>query len=234
MLVFNRSETIMLDYLKYYLGPLVQITSCVALMAGGDWVWLGIAYFPILAILDSLLPRDLATRTMENQTLANIPVWMSTVLGPLTYFAMAWGLAHHSLTGWQMLGAGLSCAWLSVLPLIPAAHELYHARGRIGRTVARYSQVVILDSTRMELHVAGHHLDVATVADSDTAARGLSLYTFAPRAVLDTSILAQKLNSDALEKRGLGRWSIQHMLWRAILAQVLFQSVIFMIGGWYF
>ncbi len=92
----------------------------------------------------------------------------------MTYFAMAWGVAHHSLSGWQMLGAGRSCAWLSVLPHIPAAHELYHARG-------------------------------------------LTLYNFAPRAVWETSIHAQRLNSDALEKRGLGRWSIQHMLWLAIL-----------------
>jgi p-cymene monooxygenase len=43
---------------------------------------------------------------------------------------------------------------------------------------------------------------------------------------------AWRLESDALEKQGKGRWSIHHRLWRAILAQVVMQSEVYAIGGW--
>jgi hypothetical protein len=43
---------------------------------------------------------------------------------------------------------------------------------------------------------------------------------------------AWRLESAALEKQGKGRWSIHHRLWRAILDQVVMQSVVHAIGGW--
>ena len=145
---------------------------------------------------------------------------------------MAWCVSHYDLSGWQIAGAVIGVAWMSVLPLVPAAHELYHARGAIGRTVARYSQICFLDPMRMEAHVVGHHLDVATTSDTDTAERGKTLYNFAPSAVKLSTIQEQMIECDALEKRGFGRWSIRHKLWRAILSQLIFQSLMFWIGGW--
>ena len=114
---------------------------------------------------------------------------------------------------------------------MPASHELYHARGGIGKTVARYAQVCYLDSTRMEAHVVGHHIDVGTPQDSDTAARGETLYSFAPKAVYHTTLQAQKFISDALEKKGYSRWSIRHGLWRALLALGLFLGLLYAVGG---
>ncbi|MGN5477879.1 fatty acid desaturase [Cupriavidus basilensis] len=93
--------------------------------------------------------------------------------------------------------------------------------------------IAFLDATRMEAHVVSHHRDVGTVVDSDTAPRGSTLYSFAPKAVWESTLLAQRIESDALEKRGFSRWSIRHHVWRAILAQAIFQSLIFLIGGWH-
>ncbi|MDX9887563.1 fatty acid desaturase, partial [Thauera sp.] len=39
-------------------------------------------------------------------------------------------------------------------------------------------------------------------------------------------------DADNLEKRGYGRYSIRHSLWRALLAIVVFQAVIYALGGW--
>jgi p-cymene methyl-monooxygenase len=222
----------MLDHLKYYLSPLTQMFALWGFYLGGDWVWIGIAWFPLLALVDSLLPIDLGPRKMSNRALAYVPVWLATLLGPTMYIGLAWTLAHHELSDWQTFGAVMGTAWLSVLPLVPAAHELYHARGGFGKFVARYAQVCFLDPTRMEAHVVGHHIDVGTEVDSDTAARGETLYSFAPRAVLKSTVQAQKFLSDALEKKGYGRWSIRHGLWSAILAQVLFQTLLYVVGGW--
>lgn len=220
-----------MDYLKYYFPVLLQLAAYAGFYMGGDYVWLGVATFPAMAIIDSLLPVDLSPRNMKSRSLANIPVWISTLLGPGLYLAMAWTLGHQDLTGLQMAGIILSLGWLSVLPLVPSSHELYHQRSALARFVGHYSQVCYLDCTRDIGHVVGHHINVSTVKDSDTAARGVSLYQFAPAAVWRTTIECQETESDALEKRGYGRWSIRHRLWKAILAQVVFQAVIYKIGG---
>jgi p-cymene methyl-monooxygenase len=222
---------IMFDYAKYYLPFLLQVITALGFVLGGDYVWLGVATFPTLAIIDSMLPLDFAPRKMRNGALASIPLWLCTLAGPLLYVVMAWHVADHSLTGSQMLGAILSLGWMSVLPFVPASHELYHQRSVLARFVGHFAQVCYLDCTRDIGHVVGHHINVGTVIDSDTAARGETLYSFAPKAVWRTTIECQQTESDALEKRGYGRWSIRHRLWQAILAQVLFQWLLYSIGG---
>ena len=49
--------------------------------------------------------------------------------------------------------------------------------------------------------------------------------------MIESTLLSWRIESDALAKRGNGRWSIRHRVWKAILAQVVFQSIAFMIGG---
>jgi p-cymene monooxygenase len=222
----------MIEHLKYYLAPFTQALAIWGLCMGGHYVWIGVAWLPLLAVLDSLLPPDLNARSIKSRAFAYVPIWLSSLLGPVMYGALAWSLAHNSLSIDQIAGAILSTAWLSVLPLIPASHELYHARGQIGKFVGRYVQVCFLDSTRMEAHVIGHHLDVGTAEDSDTAVRGQTLYGFTPKAVVLSTIQAQNIMCAALERKGYGRWSIRHPLWRAMLALALFLSMLGWVGGW--
>jgi p-cymene methyl-monooxygenase len=222
----------MWEYTKYYLAPLTQVLAIVGLCLGGPYVWVGLAFFPGMAIIDSMLPADYSARRMKSQGWAFVPIWLSTLLGPALYVALAWSVVHNDLNGFEMFGAVMSCAWLSVVPGVSATHELYHARGRIGRIFGRYGQIVFLDPTRMEAHVVSHHRDVGTHDDADTAARGETLYSFAPKAVVESTLLAQRIESDNLEKRGYSRWSIRHHIWRGLLAQVIFQTGMFLIGGW--
>src|SRR5262245_4118372 len=109
-----------MDYLKYYLPVLMQVVAATGLVLGGGYVWLGIATLPALAIVDSMLPLDLATRKIRNRDIANIPVWIATLFGPVLYLLMAWSIGRHGdeLSGMQMAGIVLSCGWLSVLPLV--------------------------------------------------------------------------------------------------------------------
>lgn len=224
----------MFDYLKYYLPVLIYLVCAAGLVLGGDFTWMGVATLPALAVLDTLLPLSLQPRKMRSKFFANIPVWLCTLLGPTMYALLAWNVSEYGQqqSAWHMLGAILSCGWTSVLPFVPASHELYHQRGALARFVGRYSQVCYPDCTREIAHVVGHHIDVATPLDGDTAARGQTLYSFTPSAVLRSFQDAVHTESAALVKRGYGRWSIRHRLWKAILAQVVFQALMFAIGGW--
>lgn len=222
-----------MDYGRYYLGVFLQLAVIASFVVGGPWVFVGIASLPLFGLIDSLLPNDFAIRRIGNKALADIPVWLCSLLGPVIYlFAAFWVVRNPGASGWEYAGVIASSAWLSVIPLVPATHELYHQRGKLRRFVGRYAQICYLDSTREIAHVVGHHIHVATTLDGDTAARGTSLYAFTPRAVVVSTREAWRSESDNLEKLGQHRWGLGHRLWKAILAQVLFQSVVFAIGGW--
>ena len=222
----------MLDYIKYYLAPCIQVLATLGFYWGGDYTWIAIAAFPALAIGDALLPYDLKKRNMKSHFWAYLPVWLSTLMLPVMYVVFAWSIANHDLTYWQMIAGVLGCAWLSVVPGVPATHELYHSRGRLARFAGRYGQIAFLDTMRMEVHVVGHHRDVGTAEDCDTASRGTNLYSFVVRSMIMSTGLEMKLDADTLEKRGHTRYGIRHSVWRALLTVVVFLTAIYFIGGW--
>ncbi|MBF7014438.1 alkane 1-monooxygenase [Novosphingobium resinovorum] len=222
-----------MDYSRYYLGVLLQVAVIASFIVGGPWVWVGIASLPAFGLVDSVLPNDFRARRIRHEGLVEIPVWLCALLGPVIYLAAAyWAARNPGANGWEYAGVIASCAWLSVIPLVPATHELYHQRGKLRRLVGRYCQVCYLDATREIAHVVGHHIHVATTLDGDTAPRGTSLYAFTPRAVVESTKEAWRSESDNLEKMGKGRWSIGHRVYRAALVLLAFHAILFAIGGW--
>ena len=222
-----------MDYLRYYIAVLMSLSAIAGFVIGGDAVWIGIATFPTMALIDSILPNDMAPRKIGNKALAEIPVWICALASPTLYLVAAWWIGRPpAIPAEQYVGAALSVGWLSVIPLVPATHELYHQRSALKRFVGRYAQVCYLDCSREIAHVVGHHINVASTLDGDTAKRGTSLYAFTGKAIIESTRDSLTTESDSLEKQGYGRWSIRHRIWKAILAQVVFQSAVFAIGGW--
>ncbi|MDB5698955.1 MAG: monooxygenase [Alphaproteobacteria bacterium] len=222
-----------MDYARYYLPALIQLCAYASFLVGGDWVWLGVSTLPMLGIIDTLLPDDMAPRRMRPGLVSDLPIWLSTILAVGLYpMAALWVARNPEITGWQYAGAILSLAWLSVVPLVPSSHELYHARGRLRRFVGRYAQVCYLDCTREIAHVVGHHINVATERDFDTAPRGMTLYPFTAKAIVTSTIEANQTEAEALRRQGHAPWGWRHRIWKAILAQLVVQSAIYLIGGW--
>lgn len=223
----------MLDYLKYWTGVGVLAVAYGGMLAGGDWVWTGFLMFPLMSLLDSVLPRDYAPRRMSNEWLADLPLWICAIGPLLLYFVFAWRYAQGAYAGsGQMIGALLSLAWTSIVPLAPAAHELYHKRTPLGRTIGRYMQLCQFDPMRDIAHVVGHHIDVATTKDGDTAPRGMTLYTFVLKAVWEQTLWDITTESNALRKHGKHPYHWRHRIWRAIGAQLLVQGTVWWLGGW--
>lgn len=220
------------DYLRYWTPVAVLAIAFTGFFLGGDWVWLGIVTFPVLAILDSIVPRDYRMRKISNPALANVPIWLCAVGPVLLYGALAWRVSLDTMSTSQIIGAILSVAWMGVIPLVPAAHELYHMRSQFARSVGHYAHLCIFDCTRDIGHVVGHHIDVATPADGDTSPRGMSLYAFTPKAVVESTRYALQKEAGALKKMGLSPWNIRHRVYRALLALLIFHAVMFLIGGW--
>ena len=220
------------DYARYYLPFALQILTASGLLMGNAWAWLGVSTLILFAVIDSILPDDHSDRRITNASVANIPLWLTTLGGPTLVLLLAWTSAQGNFTGIHWVGAVLSTTWMTVIAFVPTVHELYHQRAWLPQVVGNYCQVIYLDCTRNAGHIVGHHIDVGTEADSDTARRGTSLYAFTPKAVWDSTRISWNIESDALEKRGHGRWSMGHKLWKAILAQLAFLTMAFLLGGW--
>lgn len=225
-------SAVAMDYGRYYLPWLMQLLCLWGIVTGGGAAWLGVATLPVLAVVDALLPQDLNARHMRNRDLANIPIWLCALTGPAIYLVAAWKVGQGISTGPEIAGIILSCAWLSVVPLVSATHELYHQRGRLKQFIGTYAQVCYLDSSRSIAHMIGHHIYVGTDNDSDTAKRGTTLYAFTVRALVESTKEIWRIENAALVKRGHGRWNWRHRAYRALLAQIVFQSIVFALGGW--
>lgn len=227
----SRKVIIMFDYLRYYLGPAVQICAAIGICIGGIFAWTGVSTLLLFAVIDAIFPRDTKVRNIRNEQFALIPVWIGALFSVGLYLVLAWQIGKGDMSVMAMIGGTLSASWLGVIIGVPTTHELYHKQGTLKKLIGTYSQVIYLDATRNIAHMVGHHLDVGTPEDCDTAERGKTLYTFAPAAVYESTKTAWRLESEALMKRGYSRWSIHHQLWKGLLALVVFAAVLYLLGG---
>lgn len=221
-----------MDYLKYWISVLLLALNFAGIALGGDWVWLGIATLPILALLDSLTPVDLRMSRITRRWLAYAPVWICAPGVVLLFAYAAWRIRTGDFTTGQLIGLWASLTWASIVPLIPAAHELFHMRHWLPRTLGRYAMVCVIDCTRDIGHVVAHHLDVGTPKDSDTASRGENIYIFAWRGLVGSTRYALKYEAQALRARGLSPWNLRHRAYRALGALIVFDTILFLLGGW--
>lgn len=222
----------MFDYIRYYLSPLTITISILGMALGGGYVWAGVATLPALAVLDSVFPRDTAIRNISNESLAYVPVVISASLAFVMFCVLSYQFGQGDLAWYNQAGAILSMGWIGTIVGVPAFHELFHRPNPNLRNLGLILQIMYMDATRDIAHVIGHHIDVDTELDSDTAKRGQSLYVFAIKAMKHSFQTALRMESDALQKRGKGRWSIGHRLWKALFGLGVFLLLMYFIGGW--
>lgn len=223
----------MTDYLKFWLIPNGIVAAGIAgFLLGGDWVWLGIATFPLLALIDSFLPRNMKPRRMATGFWSTAPVWIAAIGSLAIYFFAAHHIATSELTTMQIIGSIASLMWISVVPGGPAAHELWHRRHKPSRMLGQITQICMFDGIRDIGHIVGHHIDVCTPDDGDTAPRGQTLYWFALHELYVSFSIGFRLENRSLKKRGLSFWNWRNRTWSWLAVLVLFQFAIWLVGGW--
>src|SRR5260370_21263038 len=197
-----------MDVLRYYFPVVCQLIGICGFIAGGLWVWLGVAQLPLFASLDSILGDDLRERRVpKSDAVMDIPVVLCAILGPLTLVFLAWKVGHGSFTTVELLGLIASGAWLALVPVVPAVHELYHTRSPWNYALGTYAHFPSLDSTRRVAHIMSHHNYVGTPQDADTPLRGESMYSFARRPIPENYRVLYKLEKATLSNTGLSVWS---------------------------
>ena len=140
---------------RYYLAPLLIFASLFGVIAGGPWVWTGVALLGVGIIVDTITPVqtmgagfDEDGETNGNPNLLNFTMYAMLGVFVLLQIAIAWrifqyvtgveftgatstflGMTYYSgITGMQLVGAVVSTGIFAGIGII-YGHELAHTKG---------------------------------------------------------------------------------------------------------
>jgi hypothetical protein len=172
-----------MDTARYYIVTLMVALGAAGIWMGGGWAWAGMATFPVLLALDLILTPDHASRSVRSRVLVNVPVYLHVPLLVTLWVAFLWRLSQWhegalALSGGEIAGMILSVGFLGAVPNVPAVHELMHRRHPIPRALSKIGTTFMMDPNRDVGHRLTHHLELCTPQDSDTPARGQTIYGF--------------------------------------------------------
>lgn len=224
--------------IKYLAAYLIPLTTVVALytcsLASFATV---ILVFLVIPLVEPLLGQSTENHSDEAQSSRNNNVLFDLLLylnlpilyGVLTY--LGYQLMVQELTTWEIIGLCFSVGLTMGSLGINVAHELGHKEERYKRVIAG---ALLMPSLYMHFtieHNLGHHKNIGTDADPASAREGEVVYFFWLRSMIGTYRSAWKIQKKLLEKQQLSFFSFKNHQLAYLLIQILFLSVIAMIGG---
>ncbi|MDY6930190.1 MAG: alkane 1-monooxygenase [Pseudomonadota bacterium] len=222
-----------MDTLRYYLVPLITMAGVVGFYLGGGWVWLGAATFPVLLILDAVLPKDYSERKV-NPFLADLALYLQLPLLITMYGLLIVGIGEGLIElnePTQFLGSVISLAWLSGLPTLPVSHELMHRRHWLPRRMAQLLGMFYANPVGDVAHVNTHHLELNTPLDSDTPYRGQTIYSFVVSASIGSVKDAVKIEAETLRRKGKSPWHLSNRMYQYVVLLLVLPGVVTFLGG---
>jgi alkane 1-monooxygenase len=218
----------LMDTLRYWLiVPGTTFVGLVGFALGGPWIWLGLGTFPVLLLLELVLPRDLAVRRISRPWLVDGALYANCLILLAMWVLFAVFVADGSNplnaadAAWRIGGSIASLGWLSAVPNIAVLHELLHRRHWFPRYVGQIFATFAGDPNRGIAHVKGHHLDLDTPADTDTAYRGELLHTFIFRCSYGAYAEAVRSEAHRLRQLGFSPWNWRNVTYQEVVLLAL-------------
>lgn len=212
-----------MDNLRYLIIPITTCAGVLGFYLGSHYVWLGALTFPLLLILDLMLPKDLAHRQVK-PWFVNAILHTQLPLLTLMHLTFAWSVTNGSNdlgSGFQLVGSLLSLIWLNSVPTLPVAHELMHRRHWFPRLAAKFLNTFYADTNRDIAHVMTHHIHLNTPKDSDTPYRGQTIYSFVFQATMGSYEDSIKTEAEVLSRQGFSAWNWRNHLWLHLALQFI-------------
>lgn len=213
------------EYARYLIATAMLCNGVLGLYLGGAWVWLGLAGFVSLALLDFTAGADHSLRGGPGKWFHNGVLYLQLPLMVALWVLFALHIRAGDLGWFNMIGALIAVAFLSALGGLPSAHELMHRKHPLE--IAYCSLYLTVFGLPMNdlYHVHGHHPFVGTPDDSDTPLRGQSVYRFVWHSIVDGTIKAYRFEKARLAKRDHSVW-----WWRSRVVWALISEAVW-IGG---
>lgn len=221
-----------MDYLKYLLPSAVLALTGFGVLAGGLWVWTGLALFAVMAIPDMLMDFDFSSRRMGT-TGALFMLFVQVI--PLTFLWVAyWIFTSRHPEPLEIIGAITSMAIITAAVGLPIGHEMFHRSEPVSRILgAVFTNLFLFNYIELE-HNKSHHVETSSALDVDTPHRGESVYHFIPRLFIyvHTNGFAQ----EARRMKGYGKsvWfsTRSRVFWQWVGAVAL-PGVFYLADGWH-
>lgn len=243
-------------YLKYFFFHVIGLMSLAALLAGGDWVTIGLAVvLGIYLIGDAICGDDVATPRFRHPVILTVQLWMALPLLSLIVFAAVWsvsagdalgfGALVQQLTGYDALAARAATHWghhvsgvvltglmIGIIGTIPA-HELTHRTwDKVSMLIGRWLLAFSFDTIFSVEHVYGHHRYVSTKDDPATAPRGRNVYAHVLISTVRGNLSAWHIEARRLKRAGHAAWSPFNAVIRGHLMSLLLVALAWLVGGW--
>lgn len=252
----DRVPANMLDYLKFFLLPLVGVGALASILAGGTYTSLGLLAVLIFYIGgDALLGSDTRTPKYRSPWILTVQLWLALPLLALVLFSYIWTLSPGDplgfgawvggLTGYDVLaarantgfwnhlaGAVLSGLLIGVLGTV-TAHELTHRTwDPVSLLIGRWLLAFSYDVGFAIEHVYGHHRYVATEHDPATAPRGRNVYFHVLASTIKGNVSAWNIETDRLIRKHYAVLSPRNAYLRGVLMSVVLVAIAGWMAGW--
>jgi len=222
----DRALRLLLGHGRFLCLPALVATATATLLAGGAWLWLGAALFFLASTLGDELFGDTGIVAGEPSSVFHeFMLYLSAALAAAMMVAWAafLGSAHWPVdfaAARQATGpAGMVGAVISVGICLAAVsgivgHELMHRLRPLPFLTGQWVLSMCFYSAYMLEHIWGHHPDVGLAGDTATAARGMSLWRFIARSLVEGHRNAARREASRLRRRGRGLLSPANRLLR--------------------
>lgn len=219
------------EYGRYLVASIMVLLGMYGMAKGGYWVWLGLATFLALALLDFLSGKDASLRGGAGKWFYDGVLYLPLVLLYGLWILFAQRIAEGQLGAFNSIGAIVSVAFLTALAGLPTAHELMHRKHPLE--IFSSSLYLTLFALPMNdlYHVHGHHPFVGTLEDSDTPRRGQTVYNFVYASLFHGTLKAYGLEKERLAKLGHGPLWWRGRACLAILSLSVWVAVFCAIAG---
>ena len=224
--------------LKYLMVLTLPLTVYVSFTSKGMLTFLPIIYaFLIIPILELFFKPDANNDDAQrNESSDNLVFdWFLYLVVPIQYVFVALFLitiSSDDLSWFELVGRisamGILCGVLG----INVAHELGHRSDEREKFLAK---ALLLSSLYMHFfieHNRGHHKNVSTPEDPNSARKGEILYLFWFRSVTMAYLSAWKISFQDMKKAGKNWFSLSNEMLQFQLIQICFCLLIFAVFGW--
>jgi alkane 1-monooxygenase len=234
--LFRFSYEAMMRALPFALSLTFVPIAVMAVTYGGVWTVAGAIYgLMLIPIADYFVGLKTSNASEESgNALFRFRVitwvWVPIQLGII--FSLIAAAGTDRLSENELLAAAVSTGLMTGGIGITYAHEMMHQTNRFERALAEILMTSTLYGHFCIEHIAGHHVNVATLKDPVTARFGEPFYWFFPRAIFGSLFSAWGTERLRLQRSERSIWHLSNAFWRYSIAYAVFLAVAYALAGW--
>lgn len=242
----------MIDYLKYCLSPTLLGILLFCDWLGMPYVWIFfVGFSSFLIIGDYIFGKDQTLISTSNSILNGICYISLPLLLIKLFHITLLGMGDENSVIYHILNQdAIFQSWkhsYSIIDLVGivltsglffgglgtvVGHELVHRKkSSFAFKISNWLLALTWDPAFGIEHIHGHHKNVATLGDPNSARRNENVYRFIIRSTIGTIKNAWMWETENLKKNGHSPFSSKNQLFQGYLRSIILTAIV-SLGGW--